>query len=212
MAPRGPQHGGWLADPTQPATDVSASQTLASDMGSVRPVGGAERNHRTAARSALGVAQVGSVQGDADASVHPQAQPPTCTPISAPGVLELLKRQQYLCALSGRPLTPESAALDHIVPVRVGGQHIIENAQILDKDVNRAKNALTNAEFLAMCREVVGWCGGDDSPNPGGPKHPPSMHPGIPAPGGPVAGSVRRPAQDATWANVGGPAANGRGP
>jgi hypothetical protein len=155
---------------------------------------------------------VGSVQGDPDASVHPQAQPFTCTPISAPGVLELLKRQQYLCALSGRPLTPESAALDHIVPVRVGGQHIIENAQVLDKDVNRAKNALTNAEFLAMCREVVGWCRGDDSPNPGGPKHPPSVNPGIPAPGGPVAGLVGLPARDATWANVGGPLANGRGP
>ena len=30
--------------------------------------------------------------------------------------------------------------------------------------------------------------------------------------GGPVAGLVRRPAKDATWANVGGPVANGRGP
>ena len=28
---------------------------------------------------------------------------------------------------------------------------------------------------------------------------------------GPVAGLVRRPAKDATWANVGGPVANGRG-
>ena len=30
--------------------------------------------------------------------------------------------------------------------------------------------------------------------------------------GGPVAGLVRRPAKDATWANVGGPVVNGRGP
>ena len=30
--------------------------------------------------------------------------------------------------------------------------------------------------------------------------------------GGLVAGLVRRPAKGATWANVGGPVANGRGP
>lgn len=106
-------------------------------------------------------------------------------------------------------LTPESAALDHIVPVRVGGQHIIENAQVLDKDVNRAKNAMTNTEFLSLCREVVGWCG---SGGPPGPEHPPSLDGGVATPGGLVAGLVGRPARYATWANVGGPVANGRGP
>lgn len=158
------------------------------------------------------MAQVGGVQSDSHAAVHPKAQPPTETPISAPGVLELLKRQQYLCALSGRVLTPESAALDHIVPVRVGGRHIIENAQVLDKDVNRAKNALTNTEFLSLCREVVGWCGGGGPPSPVGPEHPPSLDGGVAAPGGPVAGLVRLAAKDATWANVGEPVANGHGP
>lgn len=69
----------------------------------------------------------------------------------------LLEYQQYRCALTGRRLTPETAALDHIVPIRLGGAHVIENAQVLHKDVNRAKGVLTNEEFLTICREVVAW-------------------------------------------------------
>jgi 5-methylcytosine-specific restriction endonuclease McrA len=70
-------------------------------------------------------------------------------------VLRLLECQQYRCALTGRPLTPDTASLDHIVPVRCGGEHLIENTQVLHKDVNRAKATMTNAEFVQLCREVV---------------------------------------------------------
>ena len=77
--------------------------------------------------------------------------------VSFDEVLNLLRKQNYRCALSGRQLTPDSAALDHILPISRGGEHHIKNAQILHKDVNRAKGTLTNEEFLAMCREVVAW-------------------------------------------------------
>ncbi|MBN1341567.1 MAG: HNH endonuclease [Phycisphaerae bacterium] len=77
--------------------------------------------------------------------------------VSVTNVLRLLEAQQYRCALTGRSLTPQTAALDHIVPVRFGGEHVIENAQVLHKDVNRAKGSLTNEEFIGMCREVVRW-------------------------------------------------------
>lgn len=216
VAPSGAQHGGRMAGPSEPAAHEPAPQAMATDVGGIRAAGGGERAHRGAARGALGMAQVGGVQGDPDAAVHPQTQPASSTPISAPGVLALLKRQRYRCALSGRTLTPESAALDHIVPVRLGGQHIIENAQVLDKDVNRAKNALTSVEFIALCREVVGWCG-DDGPaasaHPASPEHPPSLRGGVEAPGGVKAGGPGpNPARYATWANVGEPVANGRAP
>jgi 5-methylcytosine-specific restriction endonuclease McrA len=69
----------------------------------------------------------------------------------------LLGDQHYRCALTGRWLTPQTAALDHIMPIRRGGEHVIENTQVLHKDVNRAKGSLTSEEFLAMCREVVQW-------------------------------------------------------
>jgi len=73
------------------------------------------------------------------------------------GVLDLLERQRFRCALTGRALTPESAALDHIVPIRCGGEHVIENAQVLHKDVNRAKGSMTTEAFVALCGEVVRW-------------------------------------------------------
>lgn len=70
-------------------------------------------------------------------------------------VLRLLAWQCYRCALTGRELTPETASLDHIIPVRCGGEHRIENAQVLHRDVNRAKTTMTNDEFVRLCREVV---------------------------------------------------------
>ncbi len=75
--------------------------------------------------------------------------------INYESVLRLLEEQQHCCALSGRPLTPEAAALDHILPICRGGQHVIENAQVLHKEVNRAKGTLTNEEFIRLCEQVI---------------------------------------------------------
>jgi 5-methylcytosine-specific restriction endonuclease McrA len=96
---------------------------------------------------------------------HPVARSPgsqrTTRPSERPNIVtaqevhELLVRQDYRCALSGYDLQPEDAAMDHILAVSRGGPHTIENAQILRKDVNRAKGTLTNEEFIALCRAVV---------------------------------------------------------
>lgn len=172
------QHGGRMAGPSEPAADKTSSRAMATDVGGVRAAGGTERAHSGAACGALGVAQVGGLAGNSDAPIHPQAVSRIGTPVSAPGVLALLESQRYRCALSGRELAPHTAALDHIVPVRVGGQHVIENAQVLDKDVNRAKNSLTSDEFIALCREVVRWSDGAGcakNGNENAPKHPPSL-------------------------------------
>ena len=80
-------------------------------------------------------------------------------PVSTNNVLQLLEYQGYRCALTGRELTPETAALDHVVPVRNDGEHVIENTQVLHKEVNRAKGSLSNDEFIALCHEVVRWSG-----------------------------------------------------
>jgi hypothetical protein len=77
--------------------------------------------------------------------------------VTTSAVLAMLARQRFRCNLTGRPLTPDTAALDHIVPVRCGGAHVIENTQVLHKDVNRAKNSMTNDEFIALCADVVRW-------------------------------------------------------
>lgn len=75
--------------------------------------------------------------------------------VNVSNVLKLLKHQNSRCALTGRPLTPETAALDHILPLSRGGEDRIENAQVLHKIVNRAKGTLTNEEFIDLCRKVV---------------------------------------------------------
>ena len=67
---------------------------------------------------------------------------------------ELLIKQEYRCALTGRPLTPETAGVDHIVPLSRGGTHTIDNLWIVLRDVNRMKGTMTGAEFIDLCREV----------------------------------------------------------
>ncbi len=104
------------------------------------------------------LASVGEPPEGTGESLHPETGSQLVTvDISVDSVLGLLEAQQYRCALTGRSLTPQIAALDHIIPVRFGGQHAIDNAQILHKDVNRAKGSLTSEQFIGMCREVVRW-------------------------------------------------------
>ena len=70
-------------------------------------------------------------------------------------VLDLLKKQKYACALTGRQLTPQTAELDHISPVSKNGSDDIVNLQILHKDINRMKRTMGNTEFIDVCFEVV---------------------------------------------------------
>jgi 5-methylcytosine-specific restriction endonuclease McrA len=59
--------------------------------------------------------------------------------------------------MTGRVLTPETAALDHIVPCSCGGTNTVENAQIVLSVVNQAKGTMTSDEFIQLCRDVVAW-------------------------------------------------------
>ena len=69
--------------------------------------------------------------------------------------LNLIEKQQYRCALSGRKLTPETASLDHVVPLSRGGKHDISNLQVLEHQVNTAKGTLTMDEFISLCEDVI---------------------------------------------------------
>ena len=73
---------------------------------------------------------------------------------------DMVERQDYRCALTGRELNPDTASADHIQPVSKGGSHTIENIQILHSEVNAAKGTMNNDEFVSMCREVVQHVGG----------------------------------------------------
>ena len=75
--------------------------------------------------------------------------------MTATDIISLIRKQAYLCALSGRSLSPETASMDHIEPLARGGEHSLQNVWIVDQHVNAAKGTMTVDEFVAMCREVV---------------------------------------------------------
>jgi len=52
-------------------------------------------------------------------------------------------------------LTPRDCSLDHIVPRSQGGDHSMENVQLVCKEANRMKGALTMADFIELCRLVI---------------------------------------------------------
>lgn len=73
-------------------------------------------------------------------------------------LLALLESQGYRCALTGVELTPETASVDHKVPVQQGGSHSIENLHIVEHRINWAKGTMTVDEFVDLCRRVVEHC------------------------------------------------------
>jgi 5-methylcytosine-specific restriction endonuclease McrA len=70
----------------------------------------------------------------------------------------LWKVQRGRCALTGRRLD-RSAQLDHKTAKARGGPDSIWNLQWLCEEANLAKRALTDAEFIALCSDVMAWIG-----------------------------------------------------
>ena len=164
MVAGGALHGPRLADsPQSPASQGQRPSRSKADMEGVCPSGRRHSSQQETPRRQERLAQMGEKPEDGRQPLHSQRKatmvddPAPKGPVSVENVLRLLEHQEHHCALTGRGLTPETAALDHIVPVRFGGEHLIENTQVLHKDVNRAKGSLTNDEFSGLCREVVRW-------------------------------------------------------
>jgi 5-methylcytosine-specific restriction endonuclease McrA len=67
----------------------------------------------------------------------------------------LLDAQEYRCALTGEPLTPENLAVDHIVPISEGGSFDAGNSQLVTKCVNRAKHTMSQHQFITLCQQVA---------------------------------------------------------
>lgn len=75
--------------------------------------------------------------------------------ITAEWLAEMLERQNYECALSGRPIDIMSLEIDHIVPSSKGGTDDLSNLRLVCREANMAKYTLTDAEFIALCHDVV---------------------------------------------------------
>lgn len=62
------------------------------------------------------------------------------------------------CSLTGEPIDltkGDTYELDHKVPRSRGGTNELSNLSLLSAKVNRAKNDMTNEEFVALCKKVV---------------------------------------------------------
>lgn len=160
----GAQHGARLKNPPQSsASQRQFTSDCQADMEGVRPPGVRHCRHESEPRSQERLVFMGHSARDGWEPLYPQGEAAVVIaarptgPVSTDNVLRLLEHQHYRCALTGRTLTPQTAAIDHIVPIRLGGEHTIENTQILHKDVNRAKGSMTSEEFIGLCREVARW-------------------------------------------------------
>lgn len=75
--------------------------------------------------------------------------------ITAKQLEAMLADQDYKCAATGLPLTPETASLDHKIPLAAGGEHAVENLWIVHERVNAMKGTATFEEFVEMCHAVA---------------------------------------------------------
>ena len=74
-------------------------------------------------------------------------------------IKQLLEKQEYKCAYSGRHLIPGvNASLDHIVPIAKGGSNDITNLQWVDKQINtRMKFGLSHQEFMSLLHQIISY-------------------------------------------------------
>jgi len=70
-------------------------------------------------------------------------------------LMKMLDEQGYMCAITGDPLDPSDCAVDHIKPIVNGGEHRLENLQVVTSAANKAKHTLDMSEFIELCRKVV---------------------------------------------------------
>jgi len=78
---------------------------------------------------------------------------------STADLARLWKLQRGQCAMTGRRLTRDTAHLDHIVAKARGGTDAIGNLRWVCTEANLAKRELSDAEFLALCSDVMAWIG-----------------------------------------------------
>ena len=74
---------------------------------------------------------------------------------TAAAIMAMLEHQEFKCSLTGRELTPQTASVDHIEPLLLGGENVMANIHIVHCDVNQAKGTMSLSDFVTMCKEVA---------------------------------------------------------
>jgi len=68
---------------------------------------------------------------------------------------KIAKKQKLKCALSGVKLTCDNASLDHLISKSRGGVNIPSNVRLVIKEINIARQIMTDEQFISMCQNVV---------------------------------------------------------
>lgn len=75
--------------------------------------------------------------------------------VTIKGLMEVVERQGFKCALTGIEITPRLASLDHKDPRSLGGDDDMGNLQVVLPMVNRAKTNMSERQFVSMCHAVA---------------------------------------------------------
>ena len=70
-------------------------------------------------------------------------------------IWRLAKKQKMVCPLTGRRLSNDNVSADHIAHLVNGGHSGINNLRLVVKEANLARHTMSDADFLAMCQDVV---------------------------------------------------------
>ena len=80
--------------------------------------------------------------------------------VTAFDLWKLWKAQRGICSLTGREMEPRKhngVALDHIMPVKLGGKTETRNLRWLCHEANAAKATMTDDQFKKLCLDVLSY-------------------------------------------------------
>lgn len=77
--------------------------------------------------------------------------------VAAGRLMQRLIDNEFRCGISGRLLTPDTASLDHTIPLSLGGTHDMSNVDVVHKTINKMKGSMPLDEFVKWCKSVASW-------------------------------------------------------
>ncbi|HMU84599.1 MAG TPA: HNH endonuclease signature motif containing protein [Leptospiraceae bacterium] len=73
----------------------------------------------------------------------------------------LLEKQKFKCPLTGRDLTPETTTAEHILPLKKGGQHALENIYLIDEMASKLKRQYAEEEIVHFAADILKTIGAE---------------------------------------------------
>ncbi|WP_061221723.1 HNH endonuclease [Leptospira borgpetersenii] len=68
---------------------------------------------------------------------------------------KLLNQQKGKCYLTGRELYPVDALVEHIVPLRKGGEHEFKNTCLIISPLSKLKRYYTEEEIVHISADII---------------------------------------------------------